>query len=79
MTQYWSKNETMKKVHFYKDQEWNKGEGRCDLLHDEFFMCWQSKSFLDTLFFQFGISIDFVIPKEEFKKEKLHGGIKLIL
>ncbi len=38
------------------------------------FLCLQSKSFLEPFYFFIG----FVIPKEEFGKDKLHGGIKFI-
>ncbi len=38
-------------MHFCKEQEGNKGEGRWDLLKNEFLVCLQSKSFLDASFF----------------------------
>ncbi len=63
---------------FCLDQEGTRGETEeiCFAMH---FLCLQSKSFVDTSIFQFGINIGFVTPKEEFWKSNVYRGIKLIL
>ncbi len=44
------------------------------------FLCLRSKSCLGTaIFFNFGINIGFVIPKEEFKKNFYYSRIELII
>ncbi len=41
------------------------------------FLCFQSKSFIDTSIIYFGLNLGFVIPREVFGKDNFHGGIKL--
>ncbi len=55
-----------------------RGGERSDVLCDTF-LCLQSKSFVDTSIFYFGISNSFVIAKEQFQKNFFHRGIELIV
>ncbi len=74
-----SKNEKWKKVNFCQDQEGYKGGDRRDLICNAFFVFVKQILRWHIYFFHFRIYIDFVIPKEEFRKSNVCRGIKLIL
>ncbi len=69
------KNE--KKVNFCWDLEGKGGRRERDALWCTFCVC-KLNLFSTPHFFHFGINIGFIIPKEEFGKDKLHVGIKFI-
>ncbi len=57
----------MKKMNFCQDQRGTRREKeeRCFVMH---VLCFQSKSFIYTSFFKFGINTDIAIPKMELAK-----------
>ncbi len=73
------KNEKYEKNEFYPGLRGAKKGGRDQMCFTMHFLCLQSKSFVDTSIFYFGISNCFVFAKEEFEKNFYYSRIKLII
>ncbi len=67
----------MQRTEFFLGSEGykEKGDKICFVMH----LCaCKANFFLTPHFFHFAINIGFVIPKEEFRKDNLYRGIKVI-